>query len=232
MIGTSERARSSRHTSKPSRSGRPRSSSTTSKSPCALAVERVAAGLDPVDLEALALEPLGEGRGDGVVVLDDQDSHGSAALSRSGAGEAASGESVDTPGGTGLDRNPVVGHTCFTPRLRRADRAAERELAARPGAVPAPGGGSGTTQALGDGRGADHHRVRHHRRAGRELRPVRPHRTRLTGRPPRLARARSPRNGSTPRCRRLRSRRSRRSRPSPPTTERSLSRASPAGSPR
>ena len=30
MIGTSERARSSRHTSKPSRSGRPRSSSTTS----------------------------------------------------------------------------------------------------------------------------------------------------------------------------------------------------------
>ena len=58
-------------------------------------VERVAAGLDPVDLEALALEALGQRRGDGVVVLDDQYSH-AAALSV-GPAAAALSEVVDRP---------------------------------------------------------------------------------------------------------------------------------------
>ena len=96
MIGTSERARSSRHTSKPSRSGRPRSSSTTSNVGARGVRERVAAGLDPVDVEALALEALGERRGDGVVVLDDQDSH-AAALS-GGTGWSGVSGGVSTVG--------------------------------------------------------------------------------------------------------------------------------------
>ena len=70
MIGTSERARSSRQTAKPSMSGSRRSSSTRSGSAAASASAPVA---DALDLEALAAQSLGERLGDRVFVLDEQD---------------------------------------------------------------------------------------------------------------------------------------------------------------
>ena len=73
MIGTSERARSSRQTVKPSTSGSRRSSSTMSGSSAASASAPVRRA---DDLEALSAQPLGERLGDRVVVLDQQYPHG------------------------------------------------------------------------------------------------------------------------------------------------------------
>ena len=73
MIGTPERSRSSRQTSKPSMSGSPRSSRTRSGS-CRL--ERRGSGRDALHVEALAAQALDERLGDRVLVLDEQELHG------------------------------------------------------------------------------------------------------------------------------------------------------------
>jgi len=54
------------------------------------ASERVGTGLHPVDVEALALEPLRERGGDGVVVFDDQYSHGTSSRARRASRRAPS----------------------------------------------------------------------------------------------------------------------------------------------
>jgi hypothetical protein len=68
MIGTLEWLRSSLHTEKPSMSGRPTSRRTRSGSAASSASR-------PLDDEALAAQPLREGLGDGVLVLDEQELH-------------------------------------------------------------------------------------------------------------------------------------------------------------
>ena len=73
MIGTPLRARIVRQTSRPSPSGRWRSSRIRSGSSRLLQLERAGGGGGDVRLEALALERLGERRRDRLLVLDEQD---------------------------------------------------------------------------------------------------------------------------------------------------------------
>ena len=73
MIGTPERARIVRQTSRPSPSGRWRSSRIRSGSRLLGQLERAGGGAGDVGLEALAGERLGERLGDRALVLDEQD---------------------------------------------------------------------------------------------------------------------------------------------------------------
>ena len=72
MIGTALTARSSWHTTRPSRSGNPRSSSTRSTGGCC---ERFGAGRSQHDLEPFTPQTVGQRLGDRRVVFDQQQAH-------------------------------------------------------------------------------------------------------------------------------------------------------------
>ena len=73
MIGTLDRSRSCRQTTRPSRSGRPE---VEQHEIALVGGERSGPGVDQVDLETFTQQTSPQRLGDGGIVLDDQEAHG------------------------------------------------------------------------------------------------------------------------------------------------------------